>query len=494
MTAPSRPLAERPWPGLDVQGSRILVTGFGVSGYAVVDQTLQRGARVVAVDAATDDAAEERAAVLRTLGADIRLGAQHTAELPDGEFDVVVTSPGWRPDQPLLAEAAARGIPIWSEVELARRMQPADGPIWLTLTGTNGKTTAVTMLEHILRTAGLRAVAAGNVGLPLIEAVLDPTGFDVVAVELSSFQLHWTEHLLAEASAILNITDDHVDWHGSLEAYAEAKGRIYEGTRTACFFSVHDERTRTLLEAADVQEGCRAIGVGVGIPAVSELGVVEGVLVDRAFTPNRRRQALELAQLSDLDHLGPHGAPGHMVFNALIAAGLARAIDVEPAHIRDGLRSYRPGAHRIEIVATQNGVVFVDDSKATNPAAARAALASAASIVWIAGGQTKGADLTELVADSRDRLRHVVLIGADPDAFTQVLAEHASGVDWTWIDPVDHSGPADLMHAAVAAARERATEGDVVLLAPAAASKDQFTDYNERGDLFQDAVRAGRPT
>ncbi|CAM4074477.1 UDP-N-acetylmuramoyl-L-alanine--D-glutamate ligase [Helcobacillus massiliensis] len=482
------PLAERPWPGLDVSGARILVAGFGVSGYAVVDQTLQRGAHVVAVDGNDSPENEERAEILRVLGADIRLGAGTTDRLPDGDIDVVITSPGWRPDQPLLAEAAQRGIPVWSEVELARRMQPEGGPAWLTVTGTNGKTTVVTMLEHILRTAGIRAVAAGNVGLPVIEAALDPIGFEVLAVELSSFQLHWTQNLHAEASCILTISDDHLDWHGGADEYAAAKGRIYDQTITACLYNLHEDRTRTLLEEADVVEGCRAIGVGLGTPGPSELGIVDDLLVDRAFVPERHRQAAELTSLTDLAHLGPHGAPAHVVFNALNAAGLARAVGVEPAHIRDGLRTYSPGEHRIQVVHRSGGITWVDDSKATNPDAARAALASAQSIVWIAGGDTKGAPIGDLVAGAADCLRAVVLIGTDATAFTDALTEHAPSVPVVRIDPDQEAD--SVMRAAVRAAREHAADDDVVLLAPAAASIDQFRNYAERGRLFQRAVLA----
>ncbi len=486
------PLSERSWPGLDVSGARILVTGFGVSGYAVVDQTLQRGAHVVAVDASTSEATEERARILRVLGADIRLGTEHTQTLPvlpDGEtFDVVVTSPGWRPDQPLLAEAARAGIPVWSEVELARRMQPADGPDWLTVTGTNGKTTVVTMLERTLQAAGVRAVAAGNVGLPIIEAALDPEGFDVLAVELSSFQLHWTQHLGARASAILNISDDHLDWHGGADAYAAAKGKIYEGTHTACLYNVNDERTLRLLENADVEEGCRAIGVSLGSPGLSELGLVEDLLVDRAFVENRRSQAAELAALEDVAHLGPHGAPPHVLMNALFAAGLARAAGVEPYAVRDGLRAFAPGAHRSVTVAEVNGVSFVNDSKATNPDSASAALSGVTSAVWIAGGDAKGADVGPLVAAHASRLREVVLIGTDPTPFTAALREHAPDLAFTWVEPGEWNDPSEIMAEAVRRAWSAASEGDVVLLAPAAASIDQFRNYAERGDAFAAAA------
>ena len=372
-TASSVPVAERSWPGLDVSGVRILVTGFGVSGYAIADQTMQRGAQVLVVDGADSPEIRERARILEVLGVELRFGTEHTLALPtDREIDLVVTSPGWRPDQPLLVAAQAAGIPVWSEIELARRMQSADGPVWLGITGTNGKTTTVTMLESILQHAGERAIACGNVGLPVIEAALDPEGYDVLALELSSFQLHWTEHLDCEAAVVLNVSADHLDWHGGAEAYARAKGRIFEGVRTACVFNVADETTRALVEEADVVEGARAVGLTLSAPGLSELGVIDGLLVDRAFVPDRRNAAAELATLEDLAHLGAQGAGPHIVLDALAAAALARAHGVEPHAVRDGLRAWRPEPHRIAHVATHDDVHWIDDSKATNPHAAQA--------------------------------------------------------------------------------------------------------------------------
>ncbi|WP_062949270.1 UDP-N-acetylmuramoyl-L-alanine--D-glutamate ligase [Brachybacterium sp. sponge] len=490
--APSLPAEERPWPGMDVAGLRILVTGFGVSGYAIADQTMQRGARVLVVDGADTPEIRERARILEVLGVEFRLGTEHTRALPeDRGIDLVVTSPGWRPDQPLLAAAAARGIPVWSEVELARRMQPADGPAWLGITGTNGKTTTVTMLESILRAAGLRAVACGNVGLPVIEAALDPEGFDVLALELSSFQLHWTEHLDCEAAVVLNVSADHLDWHGGAEEYARAKGRIFDRVRTACVYNTADETTLHLVEEADVVEGARAVGISLGAPGLSELGIIDGILVDRAFHPERRSSAAELATLADLAHLGPQGAGPHVLLDALAAAALARAHGV-PAHaVRDGLRAYRMGAHRAQHLATVDGIGFVDDTKATNPAAAAASLQAAERVVWIAGGDVKGADLGPLVAAAANRLVGVVLLGLDPAPFTEALSRHAPEVPVRRIDPGetdDVAARTRLMEDAVQAARSLAAAGDVVLLAPAAASIDQFRDYAERGDLFAAAV------
>ncbi|WP_394214498.1 UDP-N-acetylmuramoyl-L-alanine--D-glutamate ligase [Brachybacterium vulturis] len=492
IASPGGPVRERSWPGLDVSGLRILVTGFGVSGYAIADQTMQRGAQVLVVEGADTPQLRERARILEVLGVEFRLGSDHTRQLPqDREIDLVVTSPGWRPDQPLLVAAQAAGIPVWSEVELARRMQAADGPVWLGITGTNGKTTTVTMLESMLVQAGLRAVACGNVGLPVIEAALDPEGFDVLALELSSFQLHWTEHLDCEAAVVLNVSADHLDWHGGAAAYAAAKGRIFEGVRTACVYSVADPVTRELVEEADVVEGARAVGLTLGPPGLSELGLIDGVLVDRAFLAERRSAAAELATLEDLAHLGPQGAGPHLVLDALAAAALARAHGVEPAAIRDGLRAYRMGSHRAQHLATIDGIDYVDDTKATNPAAAAASLRSAERVVWVAGGDAKGADLGPLIAAVHDRLVGVVLLGIDADPFTTALSRHAPEIPLRRIDPGetgDDPGRSRLMEEAVQAARSLAAAGDVVLLAPAAASIDQFRDYAERGDLFAAAV------
>ena len=486
------PAEERAWPGLDVSGLRILVAGFGISGYAVADQTMQRGAHVLVVDGADTPELRERAQILEVLGVEVRLGAEHLDGLPqDRPLDLVVTSPGWRPEQPLLRAAQEAGIPVWSEIELARRMQPADGPAWLAVTGTNGKTTTVTMLESILLRAGLRAVACGNVGLPVIEAALDPAGFDVLALELSSFQLHWTQHLDCEAAAVLNVSDDHLDWHGGAEAYAAAKGRIYEGVRTACIYNVADPTTLRLVEEADVREGARAIGIGLSTPGLSELGVIDGILADRAFLAERRTSAAELATLEDLAPLGPQGAGPHVVIDALAAAALARAHGVEPWAVRDGLRAYRMGSHRAQHLATIDGIGYVDDTKATNPAAAAASLRAAERVVWIAGGDAKGADLGPLIAAAHDRLVGVVLLGRDDAPFTAALSRHAPEVPVRRIDPGDTDGVAGrsrLMEDAVQAARALAEAGDVVLLAPAAASIDQFRDYAERGDLFAAAV------
>ncbi|WP_375003116.1 UDP-N-acetylmuramoyl-L-alanine--D-glutamate ligase [Aeromicrobium sp. CTD01-1L150] len=467
------------------EGTRALVTGFGVSGAAAADTLQHLGAEVVVVDErAPDGAAAERAQILQTLGVELRLGPGSTSTFPDA-CDLVVTSPGWRPTADLLQQAAARDVPVWGEVELAWRLRGPEAPPWLCITGTNGKTTTVQMSEAILQAAGLRAVAVGNVGRPVVEAVMDPQPLDVLAVELSSFQLHWTHSLAAESAVVLNVADDHLDWHGSLDAYAGAKGRVYEHVQRACVYNVQDPATEHLVRQADVQEGARAIGFTLGVPGLSMLGVVDGVLADRAFTEERRSSAVELGAVSDLDDDSPH-----QVANALAAAALTRAHGVPHTAVRDGLRAFRGGPHRRSLVVERDGVRWVDDSKATNPHAALASLQGVDSAVWIAGGLAKGASFDDLVATARERLRAVVLIGTDAPLISQALRRHAPDVPVVEVGN-GHNGAMDVMGRAVEAAGGLARPGDTVLLAPGCASMDQFRDYGARGDAFADAVRAG---
>jgi UDP-N-acetylmuramoylalanine--D-glutamate ligase len=486
-------------------GVRAVVAGFGVSGFAAADNLLHLGATVTALDERPDgpDGRAEKAELLEVLGADIRLGAGSTAVLPD-DVDLLVTSPGWRPDAPLLAQARARGVPVWGEVELAWRLRdPHHDTPWLAVTGTNGKTTTVRMLDAILRAAGLRSIAVGNVGLPLVEAVMDPEPYDVLAVELSSFQLHYADSLSAQAAAVLNVAPDHLDWYTALDEerpmdqYAADKGRIYQHVQRACVYNVADPRTEELVREADVVEGARAVGFTLGMPGVGMLGVVEDILADRAFIEERETSAAELCTLADLTAPGTAGPAPHTVQNALAAAALARAHGVSQAAVRDGLRGFRPDGHRIALVAERDGVAWVDDSKATNPHAALASLLAYEPVVWVAGGLAKGASFDDLVRSVAGRLRAAVLVGRDRDVIAGALARHAPDVPVVVVETGETavtggdqaSGGAGPMRRVVAAAAELARPGDTVLLAPGCASQDLFTDYAARGDAFAAAVR-----
>ena len=467
-----------PWQEL-----RAVVAGIGVAGFAAADALQHLGAQVTVLDDADTAVARDKATLLEILGSRVRLGPGSSATLPD-RVDLLVTSPGWAPSAPIFAEAAARGIPVWGDVELAWRLRDPDHATpWLCVTGTNGKTTTVQMLESMLRADGLHAVAAGNVGIPMCEVVMDPHPFDVLAVELSSHQLHWMDSLSARAAVVLNVAPDHISWHGDLDRYRDAKAKIYQQCQLACVYNVDDPTTERMVEDAEVVEGCRAIGFTLGIPAVSMVGVVDDVLADRAFIEGRHHNAAELARVSDV----PTGAP-HNVANALAAAALGRAHGISAGAVRRGLQGFSLDKHRIADVATINRVRYVDDSKATNPHAALASLASFDSVVWIAGGLAKGAAFDELVAAAGGRMRGVVLLGADREVISAALSRHAPDVPVIDVPDTDTG----VMERVVNAAASLARPGDTVLLAPACASQDLFADYSARGDAFAAAVEGLR--
>lgn len=464
----------------------VVVAGLGASGFAAVDGLLALGAvTIIVVDESDADVNHKRAELFRVLGVDVRLGKGSTADLPPG-VDLVITSPGWRPTAPLLAQAAAQGVPIWGEVELAWRMMHPDRVIpWLGITGTNGKTTATSMLESILHSAGLRTCAVGNIGRPIIEALLDEVDYDVLAVELSSFQLHWCHTVKLHSAAVLNLEADHLEWYAHeadpMGAYKADKARIFEGVTHACVYNVADSATEQMVMDAEVTEGARAIGFTLGVPGVSMLGVVDDMLVDRAFVVQRRDSAMPLAKVSDVNPPAPHNLE-----NALAAAALARSFGVAPQAVGDGLRSLELGDHRIQTIATREGVVWVDDSKATNPHAAASAMRAFDSIVWIAGGQAKGTSFDDLVRRFGDRLRGAVLLGVDRMVIADALARHAPQVPTVVLE----SGETGVMAEAVRTAATMAHSGDTVLLAPGCASRDMWSGYDARGDDFAAAVRS----
>ncbi|UFU05123.1 UDP-N-acetylmuramoyl-L-alanine--D-glutamate ligase [Ruania halotolerans] len=484
-----------PGAGIDeLRGRAVLVAGLGASGRSAVEALTELGAQVTAVDSrdmqdVLPPATELPSGVRVLTDSDPTALAERAWEFSPS---LVVASPGWSPAAPLLTYATASNVPIWSEVELAWQVCPAHVR-WLTLTGTNGKTTTVGMLAAMLTAHGWNAPAVGNVGTPIAATVLgaragDGPGIDALAVELSSFQLHYTHSVSAVASACLNVDADHLDWHGSMDAYVAAKERVHHSTKVACIYNVADPRTREMVAEADVIEGARAVGFTHGSPSVGELGMVEDVLADRAFVANRQTHAAELGSLTDLEHLGSDGdVPPHIVANALAAAALARAAGVDSADVASGLRAYSPGEHRMQTIATLDGVRYIDDSKATNAHAAAAALSAmeAGRTIWIAGGLAKGARLDDLVAAHRDKVRAVVVIGVDQRPVLEALERHAPGLP----RHVVPGGDTEVMRTAVDAARAFAQPGDVVLLAPACASMDQFRSYAARGEAFADAVR-----
>ena len=457
-----------------LDGAHVAVVGLGRTGRAVVDALATLGARIHVFDSRESSLEMLQTPVASTTVADAEATAAALAQSP---ARLLIVSPGVPATGPVLRGAAAAGIETWSEVELAWRIQQDSARPhvpWLTLTGTDGKTTTVSMLSAILEAQGLTAPAVGNIGTPVIEAVLAGSA-DALAVELSSFQLHTTRTLEPLASACLNLA------------------AVYSRTRLAAVYNLADAATEDMVRQADVVEGCRAVGFTLAVPGLGQVGMVEDLLVDRAFHAERRSSGIELATTADLAHLAPgrraQNLPAHLLADSLAAAALARAAGADPEAVAAGLRAYSPGAHRIVTVAEAEGVTWVDDSKATNPHSAEAALTSLpqGTGVWICGGDTKGAQFFDLVRTVRPHLRGAVVIGKDQNDILAALEREAPGLPVT---RVSDGSAEQVSAAAVAAAGAMTRSGDTVMLAPACASWDQFTSYAQRGDLFAACAQA----
>jgi len=453
----------------DLQHKKILVLGAGVTGLASARALVSRDVHVTIVDDVV--ATDSEFSILQPSAVNV------------SDFDFVLVSPGWKESHPLIQQARAAHITLLNEIDLAWAIKEerSPGQKWLALTGTNGKTTTVEMTAAALRAGGVHAVACGNVGKTVIECVESNEAYEVLVLELSSFQLHWLERAEFVASAILNIADDHTDWHGSFESYAQAKISILDRSMTAILNGDDKEVvTRT------THWNGRKVFYSLDTPGPGEIGVVEELLVDRAFVSDPQEASM-IAEVVDVKPTVPHN-----VSNALAAAGLARTVGVSHEAIGKALSEFTL-RHRIEVVAEDNGITWIDDSKATNPHAATASILSALSVIWIAGGLAKGADVSALIARAHPRIKAAILIGTDRALFATALAEHAPHVSIKEIDP-----PADylcggvsnsFMEAIVAAAQSYAIAGDTVLLAPSCASMDQFVSYADRGDRFAAAVR-----
>lgn len=480
----------------DWKGLRVAVLGLSVTGFSVADTLAELGAEVLVL---TEKADAEYERLLPVIGARLHTGSLDAVpqELSDFAPEVVVASPGFAPGHPVIAWAQETCVPLWGDVELAWRVRdkvvrpdgtPAD---WILVTGTNGKTTTTRLTATMLVAGGLRAAPVGNIGTPVLDAVRDPSGFDALVVELSSHQLWYLglqdddeAAVSPHAAVCLNLADDHLEWHGSFQAYRDAKAHVYDRTRVACVYNKADAATREMVEDAEVVDGARAIGFDLGVPGPSDLGLVDGILVDRAFLEDRRTSALELTTVADLHE---HGlAAPHMVANILAASALARSLDVSPAAIREALRGFRLDPHRIEVVAVEAGITWVDDSKATNPHAAASSLTAFPGAVWIVGGLLKGVDISDLVSGRGSAAKAAIVIGRERAAVVAAFSRHAPEVP---VFEVDAAETEEVMAQVVDLAMGVAQDGDVVLLAPAAASFDQFSSYADRGSRFAAAVR-----
>lgn len=483
----------------DLSEKTVLIAGLGVSGRSALDVLQGRAGRILTVDE-------------RKPEADLR----SFDDVDWDQIDIVVTSPGFNPRTPFLVKAQQHGVAIYSEVELAWRLRAAnqcsgvEAP-WIGITGTNGKTTTTQMVSAMLEACGQEAPAVGNIGKALSHAAVDP-GNDILCVELSSFQLHFTESLALDCAVITNIADDHLDWHGGIENYAADKAKVFRGVKRALVFNADDERVSKLADEAVTAPGCGKVGFTLHEPAAGQLGIREGWIVDRSGlagdgkanndksrvdvdgADGNKADAIRVAPVAQLAHLcEPDGSPyPHLLADALAALALALGIGADLPTALEALQAFSPGGHRIETVAEATSpagaIRFVDDSKATNAHAAEASLAAfaAGSVVWIAGGLAKGSRFEGLIRDRREKIKAAVVIGVDQQPMLDALRSQAPDIPVSVIDPQDKD---TVMNRAVDAAGAFAQPGDVVLMAPACASMDQFVSYADRGERFAEQAR-----
>ncbi len=467
----------------DWNNLKVVVYGLGVSGFSAADTLHELGAEVLVI---ADKADENLIDVLDVLGVKHQIGKdeQEALELLR-EFnpELVIVSPGIRPENEILTAASSLGSEIWTDIDLAWRLRDKNGLAsqWICITGTNGKTTVTQLVEAMLHAGGIRAAACGNIGIPILDVIRDPAAFEVLVVELSSFQLHYLGHIEPLVSAVLNIADDHLDWHGSIDAYSQAKAKVYNNSSICCLYNAGDSLTEKLVARSSGTENAQAVGFTVNTPAPNEIGWVENLLVDRAFIEDPA-VAEELATLEDLEKISVIGP--HLMANVAAAAAISRAVGIQSAEIKAALKSFTLDSHRIELVLDQDGIRWVDDSKATNPHATAAALATFESVIWIVGGLLKGVDISPLVKKYAGRVKAAIIIGADRTPVVQAFDDHAPQ-----IPKFEITCSAELvMQEVIEIAKSHAQPGDVVLLAPAAASMDQFLDYADRGNAFAKAI------
>jgi len=439
-------------------GKNCLVIGAGVTGMACQEALVNFGANSKVFD--------EK----------VKTGADIVNEIPDG-VELAIVSPGWRDDHMIISKLRSGGVEILSEIDFAWQVKQVLAPSqkWIALTGTNGKTTTIKMVESIFKAAKINGAACGNVGETVIAAVCAKKPLDYLAIELSSFQIHWSNLPQYESVVVLNIAEDHIDWHGSFEAYAQAKLKLLKHSNKVILNKSDSELSRRT--SSDL-----ITWFSLDTPNAGELGVVENLLIDRAFSASPS-QANEIAELVDITPTVPHN-----VLNALAAAALALSIGIKYKDIKSGLKNFSPDHHRMELVLIKNEINWIDDSKATNPHAAAASLLSNFKVIWIAGGLAKGASMSDLVKKCASRIKSVILIGEDRELIAKAIEEYSPKIEVVRVNQL--SDAKTLMKDVVSAAIKLAQPGDTVLLAPACASMDQFDSYVQRGQLFAQAVKA----
>lgn len=446
---------------LGLSNKSILIVGAGVTGHALREFCTRHGGNVLLLDERADGA-------MRALPT-------------NGRIDLAIISPGWRMDHPIIEELRSRHVEMISEIDFAWKMKQflAPNQRWIALTGTNGKTTTIQMVESIFKSAGVKGVACGNVGRTVIESLSD--GWEILAIELSSFQIAWSEQARFDAVALLNISPDHIDWHGSFDAYRDAKLKLVS-LADRSLINVGDAiLSRVWPELRSARPETTLIPFHLGTPAAGEIGLVEDLIVDRALV----KDSMNAEVLLEVEKL-PSKAP-HNLLNAMAAASLAKLVGIEQSAIAAGLKDFTMDHHRLEVVGEHGGITWIDDSKATNPHAAMAALIAFQSVIWIAGGLAKGAAMDELVRATRTRIRAAILIGRDAPLIRTALENEIPGVKIVDTDPALRGR--EVMDRVVTLAKNLASKGDTVLLAPACASMDQFTSYADRGEHFKAAIK-----
>ena len=442
-----------------LRGAKCILFGTGVTGAPTLDYLKSNGATVISVDEKVQGD-----------------GIKHTLEKKDlVGVGLAIVSPGWRVDHPLISLVRESGIELISEIDLAWKVKQQICPNqrWIALTGTNGKTTTVQMLESMLIESGINAKACGNLGYTAIEAVVNSRA-DILALELSSFQLEWSNLAHFEAGAILNIAEDHIDWHQSFEKYLAAKLKI---SQLADLVILNKDDQHLAKRGKTLSKPITWISLQV--PSKGEIGLVENLIVDRAFI---KGDAEALFEISDVTP-----SVGHNVSNAMAAAALARSVGAKPDAIANALRNFKLDHHRLEVVHKSGGITFINDSKATNPHAAIAALDSQMESIWIAGGLAKGAAMDELAQKCQSRIKAAILIGSDAPIIKDALLKQAPNLAIYTTD-LNLKG-LDVMRSVMSIVKEIAVSGDVVLLAPACASMDQFKNYADRGESFTMAAK-----
>lgn len=501
---------------MDLRDRHILILGLGVTGLAIAHLCQRRGAHVLIWDSRAN--APQEAEFVASFGAERRLAPGISCQ--DASLvaiDLIAVSPGLAldhgPAKPFIALAKKRGTPVWGEFEFFAQelsVLKACGyhPKVIGITGTNGKTTVTSLTGHLCRRAGKNVVVAGNIGPPVLEAfkrALDDDALpEIWVLEMSSFQLETTHSLALDAAAFLNLSQDHLDWHGSMAAYRRAKLRIFGGAQTRV---VNRDDKAVVAGEAELPRTplTRVVSFGLAAPAARHaFGVVNHTDMrwlatadasDEAKPVQRRHKTapdapIHVTRLMPVEALRIRG--DHNVLNALAALALARAIDLPMAPLLRALAEYRGEPHRVEVIGQLRGIDFIDDSKGTNVGATVAALNGLGQrVVLIAGGLGKGQDFSPLAVPVARHARAVVLIGQDRERLRAAIEKAA-------LDAGVGIEEEPTLESAVERAFALAEEGDAVLLSPACASLDMFRDYGHRAQVFAGAMRelmteAGQP-